>query len=121
MKFESRTVSSCSGFGYVTLIWSGPRTSGTGGSLGFAAGSGAGTRGGTITGFGAEGPVAGRQDAPASATQQAKTLIVEAFMLRILVARELSNQSIQYAWVVPPLDCYCYLFVLIGSPVFREL
>ena len=83
MKFESRAVSIWSGFGYVTLIRSGPRTSGTGGSLGLAGGSGAGTRGGTTTGAGAEGPVDGRQDAPARARQQAKTLIVEAFITRI--------------------------------------
>lgn len=80
MKFESRTVRSCSGFGYVTLICTGPRTSGTGGSFGFAGGRGAGTSGGTgITGAGAgaDGPVTGLHDALASATQQVKTLIVE--------------------------------------------
>ncbi len=79
MKFESRTVSICSGLGYFTLICTGPRTSGTAGSFGFGAGRGAGTRGG-VTGAGADGPVAGLQDAPASTTQQVNTLIFEAFI-----------------------------------------
>ena len=79
MKLESRTVSICSGFGYITLICTGPRTSGTGGSFGFAGGSEAGIRGG-ITGAGTDGPVAGLQDAPASAKQQVNTLIFEAFI-----------------------------------------
>src|SRR5450759_4462727 len=76
MKFESRTVRSCSGLGYATLICSGPRTSGTGGSFGLAGGTGAGTSGGKVTGAGAaaDGPGAGAQDALATATQQAKPL-----------------------------------------------
>src|ERR1700737_4374152 len=77
MKFESLTVSICSGFGYTTLIWTVPRTAGTGGSFACATGSGAGTRGGT-GGTGAGG-VAGRagavaQDALSNTRQQAKTL-----------------------------------------------
>src|SRR6185436_1880963 len=80
MKFESRTVSIWSGFGYVTLILSGPRTSGTGGSLGLLAGSGAGTSGGTGSGVGADGPAAGRHPAPAIAAQITNTLIVNAFI-----------------------------------------
>ncbi|PYO78547.1 MAG: hypothetical protein DMD63_07095 [Gemmatimonadetes bacterium] len=83
MKFESRTVSIWSGFGYVTVICSGPRASGTGGSFGLGAGSGAGTSGGTGTGVGAEGPAAGRQDAARTATQHANSLIVEAFIGKI--------------------------------------
>src|SRR4029077_16997681 len=76
MKFESRTVSSCSGLGYVTLICSGPRTSGTGGGFGLErVGIGAGKRGGQETGAGAgtDGPVAGAHDAAAITTQQVKT------------------------------------------------
>gem|GEM_PF-6275897 len=86
MKFESRTVRSCSGFGYTTLIWTGPRTSGTGGSFGFPGGSAAGTRGGT-TAAGAGGragrPGAVAQDAPTNTRQQAGTLIIEAFIVRM--------------------------------------
>jgi hypothetical protein len=84
MKFESRTVSIWSGLGYVTLIFSGPRTSGTGGNLGLLAGNGAGTSGGTGSGTGAEGTAAGRQAAPASAAQHTNTLIVNAFIVNIL-------------------------------------
>src|SRR5690349_11629208 len=83
MKFESRTVSIWSGFGYVTAICSGPRTSGTGGSFGLGAGSGAGTSGGTGTGVGAEGAAAGRQDAATITTQHANSLIVEALIGKI--------------------------------------
>src|SRR2546423_13222895 len=81
MKFESRTVRSCSGLGYTTLIWSGPRTSGTGGSLGFGGGTGAGTSGGIATGGGADGHATGLQGASASVMQQVRTLKVEAFLV----------------------------------------
>src|ERR1700682_1933565 len=64
MKFESRTVRSCSGFGYTTLITTGPRTAGTGGRFGLTGGIGAGTRGTAVTG-GGEG--AGRPGAVAQA------------------------------------------------------
>jgi hypothetical protein len=59
------------------------------------AGRGAGTRGGMITGAGAgaEGPLAGAQDALAMATQQAKTLYVEAFIVRFQVARAVRYKS----------------------------
>jgi hypothetical protein len=82
MKFESRTVRSCSGFGYVTVICKGPRTAGTGGSFGFGAGIVAGTSGcgGTGAGAGADGRLAGVQDALAIARQQVNTLIFDAFM-----------------------------------------
>jgi hypothetical protein len=83
MKFESRTVSICSGFGYTTLIWTGPRTAGTGGSFAFPAGTGAGTSGGTGTGGAAGRPGAVAQDAPTKTKQQAKTLITEAFIVRM--------------------------------------
>jgi hypothetical protein len=86
MKFESRTVSSWSGLGYTTVICSGPRTSGTGGSFGFAGGRGAGTTGKAI-GAGTDGPVAGLQDAATVAAQQAKTLNVEGFIVGLKVAR----------------------------------
>src|SRR4030081_1030328 len=89
MKFESRTVRSCSGLGYVTLIRSGPCASGTGGSFGGEGGGmGAGMRGGTMrgTGAGADGPVPGLHDAPAIATQQVKTLSAEAFIFKFQVA-----------------------------------
>jgi hypothetical protein len=52
-----------------------------GGSFGLAGGSGAATSGGTgITGAGVDGPVAGLQDALATARQQVKTLNVELFI-----------------------------------------
>ena len=85
MKFESRTVSSCSGLGYITVICSGPRTSGTGGSFGFAGGSGAGTAGKMI-GAGTGGRVARVQDAATMAAQQVKTRYAERFIVRIEVA-----------------------------------
>jgi hypothetical protein len=97
MKFESRTVRSCSGLGYVTLIWSGPCTSGTGGSFGLdGGGTSAGTRGGTITGtgVGADGPVPGLHDAPAIATQQVKTLYVQAFIIEFQVASAMRYKSL---------------------------
>jgi hypothetical protein len=77
MKFESRDAISCPDVGYVILISIGPRTSGTGGSLGFAGGSGAFA----ITGIAGTG--AGRGDgvqAAMSSAQQAKPLIFQAFM-----------------------------------------
>src|ERR1700694_132676 len=83
MKFESLTVSICSGFGYTTFIRTGPRTRATGGSFTFAIGSGAGTSGGTGAGgvAGRTGAVA--QDALTNTRQQAKTLITEAFIVRM--------------------------------------
>jgi hypothetical protein len=83
IKFESRTVSSCSGFGYTTLIWTGPRTAGTGGSFGCSGGNGAGTSGGTGAGGGAGRPGAVAQDALKNTKQQAETLITEAFIVRM--------------------------------------
>ena len=68
------------------MIWSGPRTSGTGGSFGFAAGSGAGTSG-TGVGAGAGLPGAVLQDALTNAAQHVNTLRFEAFIGRIEVAR----------------------------------
>jgi hypothetical protein len=95
MKLESRAVSIWFGFGYTTLICSGPLTSGTGGSFGFAAGSGAGVIGGDGTGI---GPVTGgrgadRHDAPSSATQQQKPQLVNAFIGKFRVARALLCES----------------------------
>ncbi|MEA2763414.1 MAG: hypothetical protein QOD47_2698 [Gemmatimonadaceae bacterium] len=83
IKLESLAVSSCSGFGYTTFIWTGPRTAGTGGSFAFAVGSGAGTSGGAGSGgiAGRAGAVA--QDAATITRQQAKTLMTEAFIVRI--------------------------------------
>jgi hypothetical protein len=85
MKLESRTVRSCSGFGYVTVICSGPRTSGTGGSFGFGEGITAGMSGtgGAGAGVGAAGRRGAAQDALAIAMQQEKTLMVEAFISRM--------------------------------------
>ncbi|GAC1412778.1 MAG: hypothetical protein NVSMB53_09940 [Gemmatimonadaceae bacterium] len=94
----------------MTLIWSGPRTSGTGGSFEFGGGRGAGTSGGTITGtgVGAEGR-AGVHDTAATTTQQVKTLYVKTFIIKILVASAVSYESPEYAWVVPSLDAFHYL------------
>ncbi|MFN2636644.1 MAG: hypothetical protein ABR585_06445 [Gemmatimonadaceae bacterium] len=61
----------------------GPRTSGTGGSFGFAGGTGAGTNG---TGSGAVGE-GGRHDAPIIATQQTEALIAKRFIIERWVAR----------------------------------
>ncbi|HCU13542.1 MAG TPA: hypothetical protein DGB72_15605 [Gemmatimonadetes bacterium] len=81
--------------GYATLICSGPRTSGTGGSFGLAGGRGAGTSGGKVTGVGtgADGPVTGAQDALATATQQAKPLWTQAFIVKFQVARAMRYTS----------------------------
>src|SRR3954468_16994062 len=103
MKFESRTVSSWSAFGYTTLIWIAPRTSGTGGSLGWAGGTAAGVSGGVGTGM---GPVTGalgaeRHDPANSATQQQKPEYFNAFIVSFLVARAVLRKSFSYAWVVP--------------------
>ena len=82
MKFESRVVSNWSGFGYTTLICTGPLTSGTGGSLvPVGGGTGTGVSGGTTTGTGL---VVLRAHATAAMTAQLQNpLTVELFMAEI--------------------------------------
>jgi len=68
------------------VIFSGPRTSGTGGSFGFVAGNAAGTSGGTGAGAGgrAAGPAAGAHATTASAAEHANILIVNALIVNFL-------------------------------------
>src|SRR2546423_9865622 len=74
MKFESRTVRSWSGFGYLTVICNGPRTAGTGGNLGFGAGMDAGMRGVGGTGVGSDRGIPGAQAAAVNVRHTAKSL-----------------------------------------------
>ena len=69
--------------------------------MGFAAGKGAGTMG-VGTGVGVAG-AEGRHDAPTIATELISRVILEAFIIQKVVAREGPNESPSYAWVVPSL------------------
>src|SRR5688500_8780307 len=98
MKLESRDAMSCPDLGYVILISTEPRTSGTGGSLALAGGSGA------LGIAGIAGTGAGRGDgvqAAMSSAQQAKPLIFQAVMSLSSRSGVMLRDLFYYAWVVP--------------------
>src|SRR5687767_13309974 len=98
MKLESRDAMSCPDLGYVIEISSAPRTSGTGGSLGLAGGSGAFA----ITGMAGTGAERGDGvQAARSSAQQAKPLIFQAVMSFSSRSGVMIRLFSYYAWVVP--------------------